>query len=241
MPLKHVRPPRDGAGDVQRNLANPNFLINLPTLCAVTAFITVMSGALMLFSWLQNRKEPALALWGIGYLLGTVGAACLVRSSPDVPAWWLVGNALLCCAYGTMWAGARSFEGRRPRLALVVAGAAIWFAACQFPEFYQSTEARVTLACLIFATYSLLCARECAIRATANSCRWPTLALAVIHAGFLLTRIHYVGAFQAMTAAHPVQSVGLFVLAFETLFAAFCRPSHGHGEGARGAGAATGS
>ena len=205
--------------------ANPNFLINLPTLCAVTAFITVISGALMLFSWLQNRREPALALWGIGYLLGTVGAACLVRSSPDVPAWSVcVGNALLCCAYGTMWAGARSFEGRRPRLALVVAGAAIWFAACQFPEFYQSTEARVTLACLIFATYSLLCAREMWYpRDRELISRWPTLALAVIHAGFLLTRIHYVGAFQAMTAAHPVQSVGLFVLAFETLFAAFCQ------------------
>ncbi len=205
--------------------ANPNFLINLPTLCAVTAFITVISGALMLFSWLQNRSEPALALWGIAYLLGTVGGAFLVRTSSDVPAWSVcVGNSVLCLAYGTMWAGARSFEGRRPRVLLVVAGAVIWIVACQIPEFYQSMEARVTLACVIFAAYSLLCAREmCYPRDRELMSRWPTLALAVIHAGFLLARIHYVGAFQAMTAAHPAQNVGLFVLTFETLFAAFCQ------------------
>ncbi len=205
--------------------ANPNFLINLPTLCAVTAFITVISGALMLFSWLQNRSEPALALWGIAYLLGTVGGAFLVRTSSDVPAWSVcAGNAVLCCAYGMMWAGARSFEGRRPLWLLVVAGAAVWAVACQIPEFYQSMQARVTLACVIFAAYSLLCAREmCYPRDRELMSRWPTLALAVIHAGFLLTRIHYVGAFAAMSAAHPAQNVGLFVLTFETLFAAFCQ------------------
>jgi len=205
--------------------ANPNFLINLPTLCAVTAFITIISGALMLFSWLQNRSEPALALWGLGYLLGAVGGAFLVRGSADVPAWSVcAGNALLCCAYGTMWAGARSFEGRRPRLPLVVAGAAIWVVACQIPEFYQSIEARVSLACIIFAAYSLLCAWEMLHpRDRELMSRWPTLALAVIHAGFLLTRIRYVGAFATMSGAHPAQSVGLFVLTFETLFAAFCQ------------------
>ena len=212
----------DGAVPI---FANPNFLINLPTLCAVTAFITVISGVLMLFSWLQNRGEPALALWGAAYLLGSVGGAFLVRNSSDVPAWSVcAGNALLCCAYGTMWAGARSFEGRRPRLPLIVAGAVIWIAACQFPGFYQSIEARVALTCTIFAAYSFLCAREMWYpRDPELISRWPTMALAVIHGGFLLTRIHYVGAFQAMASAHPEQSIGLFVLTFETLFAAFCQ------------------
>ncbi len=205
--------------------SNPNFLINLSTLCAMTAFVTIVSGALMLFAWLQNRSEPALALWGLGYLIGTVGGACLVRSSPDVPTWSIcAGNALLCCAYGTMWAGARSFEGRRPRLFLIVAGAAIWIAACHFPSFYQSNDARVALACVIFASYSLLCAREMWYpRDRELLSRWPTLALAITHAGFLLTRIHYVAAFQALSGAHHAQSIGLFVLAFETLFAAFCQ------------------
>ena len=202
---------------------HPDLLINLPTLCALTAFIAVISGALMLFAWLQNRSEPALALWGLAYLIGTAGGACLVRSEPSIPTWSIcIGNALLCCAYGTMWAGARSFEGRRAPLPLIAAGAGIWVIACQFPSFYQSNDARVALACAIFASYSLLCAREMWYpRDRELMSRWPTLALAVLHAGFLLARIPYAGAFQALSAPHHAPSLGLFVLAFETLFATF--------------------
>jgi diguanylate cyclase (GGDEF)-like protein len=203
--------------------ANPNFLINLPTLCAVTGFITAISGMLLLFSWLQNRNEPALALWGLGYLIGTAGAVFLVRGESSVPSWSMcAGNALLCCAYGTMWAGARSFEGRRVPLLMVVSGAAIWTAACQFPSFYQSNDARVVLASVVAAAYSLLCAREMWYpRDRELISRWPTLMLAVVHAGFLLARIHYAAPIQTLSAAHPPQSVGLFVLAFEALFVAF--------------------
>jgi diguanylate cyclase (GGDEF)-like protein len=203
--------------------ANPNFLINLPTLCAVTGFITVISGTLLLFAWLQNRNEPALALWGVGYLIGTAGAVFLVHGEPGVLTWSIcAGNALLSCAYGTMWAGARSFEGRRVPLSMVVAGAVIWIAACQIPGFYQSNEARVVLASVISATYSLLCAREMwYARDRELISRWPTLVLAVVHAGFLLARIHYAGAIRMLSDAHPPESVGLFVLAFEALFVAF--------------------
>ena len=205
--------------------SHPDLLINLPTLCALTAFIAVISGALMLFAWLQNRRERALALWGLAYLIGTVGGACRMRTEPSVPTWSIcIGNALLCCAYGTMWAGARNFEGRRAPLPLIVAGAGIWMAACQFPSFYQSNEARVALACVVFASYSLLCAGEMWYpRDRELMSRWPTLALAVLHAGFLLARIPYAGAFQALSTMRHAASLGLFVLAFETLFATFCQ------------------
>lgn len=204
---------------------HPDLLINLPTLCALTAFIALISGALMLFAWLQNRSERALALWGMAYLIGTVGGACLTRSEPNVPTWSIcLGNALLCCAYGTMWAGARSFEGRRAPLPLIVAGAGIWIAACQFPNFYQSNDARVALACVIFASYALLCAGEMWYpRDRELMSRWAALTLAVFHAGFLLARIPYAGAFQALSTTHYAPSLGLFVLAFETLFATFCQ------------------
>ena len=43
--------------------------MDLPTLCAVTVFVTVTGGVLLLFAWWQSRSEPALALWGIGYLV----------------------------------------------------------------------------------------------------------------------------------------------------------------------------
>jgi len=204
---------------------NPDFLINLTTLCAVTGFVTVISGLLLLFAWLQNRNEPALALWGMSYLMGAAGAVCLVRAGPVVPEWSIcAGNALICCAYGTMWAAARSFEGRRVPLPAIFAGATLWIAACQFPGFYQSNEARVTLASAVFASYSLLCAWEMwHPRDRELISRWPTLVLAVVHSGFLLARIRYAGVLQSMSLPHQVHSPGLLVLACEALFAAFCQ------------------
>ena len=92
------------------------FVIDLPTLFAVTVFIAATGGLLLLFSWMQNRGTPALALWGLGYLLGAAGAALLALRGfiPDV--WAIFGsNALICLAYGVMWGGARCFEGRRIR------------------------------------------------------------------------------------------------------------------------------
>ncbi len=41
-----------------------HFVIDLPTLCAVTVFILAAGGLLMLFCWVQNRTMPALAFWG---------------------------------------------------------------------------------------------------------------------------------------------------------------------------------
>ena len=64
-----------------------------------------------------------------------------------MPETWsvCVANALLCAAYGMMWGGARSFEGRRVRIPLLAAGAAIWIVAFQFESFAQSMQARISL------------------------------------------------------------------------------------------------
>jgi diguanylate cyclase (GGDEF)-like protein len=205
-------------------LANSDFVVDLPTLCAVTIFVTVTGGMLMLFAWMQNRSEPALALWGIGYLIGSAGVSLLVLGEP-IPQEWSIcaGNALICCAYGTMWAGARSFEGRRIHILLIVAGAAIWIAACQSASFYQSNQARVLLASAICATYVLLGAREVWHgRDRELISRWPTLALVVAHAGFLLARIPYAGALAFIPLADRPHRAGVLVMAFEALFVAFC-------------------
>jgi len=102
-----------------------HFFIDLPTLFAVTVFVSATGGLLLLFAWMQNRGTPALALWGIGYLFGAAAAAFL--ASPGfIPNSWSVctANALICGAYGMMWGGARSFEGRRVDIALLATGAA---------------------------------------------------------------------------------------------------------------------
>jgi diguanylate cyclase (GGDEF)-like protein len=207
-------------------VAASHFLIDLPTLFAVTVFITATGGLLLIFAWVQNRGTPALALWGIGYLLGAAAAA-LLASPASTPNSWSVcaANALLCGAYGMMWGGARSFEGRRNRISLMAAGAAIWITAFQVDGFSQSVSARIALVSAVIATYALLSARELWFaRDRELISRWPTLTLVVTHAGFLLVRIPFAGALALSAAAGQPHGVVVSVLAFEALFTAFCLP-----------------
>src|ERR1700676_3916290 len=120
--------------------------IHLPSLFLVTLLVAVVGGAMLLFSWLQNRSMVALGLWGSGFIAGAAGGA-LLAAREVVPAFWSieVGNAVVAMAYGLAWSGARSFEGRRPLVHVALAGAVIWLLACQVETFYASLQARITL------------------------------------------------------------------------------------------------
>ncbi len=203
--------------------ASSSFVVDLPTLCAVTVFITVTGGFLLLFAWLQNRSEPALALWGIGYLIGSAGAAMLALVGPGGEAWTVgCANTLICCAYGVMWAGARSFEGRRIQLIWIVAGALLWLAAYGSGA-VTSIQERVILVSMIFATYVLLAAREVwYARDRELISRWPTLAVLLLHASFLLARVPIAGALSHVVASGELHRMAFFVMAFEALFATYC-------------------
>jgi diguanylate cyclase (GGDEF)-like protein len=204
-------------------LASSNFVVDLPTLCAVTVFVTATGGLLLLFAWVQNRNEPALAFWGVGYLIGATGAALLALGESIPDAWSVCGaNALICCAYGIMWGGARSFEGRRVSILAVIAGAAIWITAYRLRTL-DSMQPRVVLASAIFSIYVLLAAREVwHARDRELISRWPTLALLVMHAGFLLARIAAAGALALAAADRELHQMAFSVMAFEALFATFC-------------------
>lgn len=206
------------------NLVTANFVIDLPTLCVVTVFITATGGLLLLFSWAQNRSTPALALWGVGYLCGSAGVALLASGGFVANAWSVcAANALICGAYGMMWGGARCFEGRRIRISSIAAGAAIWVTACQFESFSASLQARVTLASAVIATYVLLSAGELwHARDRELISRWPTLALAVMHAGFLLARIPMAATLTFLPLAGQRPSTAVTVMTFEALFTTFC-------------------
>ncbi len=203
-----------------------HFTLDLPTLFAVTVFLSATAGLLLLFAWLQNRNTPALALWGVGYLLGAA-AATLFGSIESLPGVWSVccGNALLCSSYGMMWAGARSFEGRRTHPSLILAGAAIWVAAFQLQTVAEFVPARIGLVSAILAAYALLAARELwYARDRELISRWPTLALVVTHAGFLAARIPFAAALAASVESGRPHGFIVSMLAFEALFVTFCIP-----------------
>jgi diguanylate cyclase (GGDEF)-like protein len=204
-----------------------HLVLDVPTLFAVTLFITVIGGLLLLFAFLQNRNTPALALWGIGYLIGAAGAALLSGQAAAVPNVWAVGgaNALLCTAYGFMWCGARSFEGRRVSLVGLAVGPALWIVAFEFDGFAQSLQARISLVAAISASYALLAARELwYARDRDLLSRWPTLVLVIGHAGFLLARIPYAQDLAASVSSGHAHGAVATVMAFEALFVAFCLP-----------------
>jgi diguanylate cyclase (GGDEF)-like protein len=200
------------------------FAVDLSTLCAVAVFVTAVAGLLLLFSWLQNRRDPSLALWGLGYLFGAIAPAFLALRGFIPPIWSMLGGGTsLICAYGVVWAGTRMFEGRTPRPALVVAGGAIWLLACQFEAFRASEPARILLLSLIPSAYTLCAAYEVYnARDRELISRWPTLVLLLLHAGFLLARIPLLPQIVFPLPAGGPHQGALLAIVLEALFFVFC-------------------
>lgn len=134
--------------------------LDAPTLVTVTVFVTVVMGALYLLSWSQTRRTRALGFLGAAQISGAV-AVTLFGLRGFVPDWLSIGlaNAVMLAAFGLIWGGARSFEGRRISGSWLAAGPLAWLAACLVPPFYASLGARVILASAIAGLYCALAAR----------------------------------------------------------------------------------
>jgi diguanylate cyclase (GGDEF)-like protein len=207
-------------------IAPSHFSIDLPTLFGVTAFVAATGGLLLLLAWVQNRHTAALALWGVGYIIAASGVALLALATPLSAAWTVCSaNTLVCAAYGLMWAGARSFEGRHPHMPVAAAGAIIWIIAFQFAGFAQSATARLVLVSIVLATYSLLGAYEVwHARDRELRSRTPTLALLLLHSAFLLARIPLAHAVTLSVANGQPLAPIIPLMGFQALFTVFCLP-----------------
>ena len=164
---------------------------DLSTLLAITVFSSAVAGCLLLLSWLQHRSVPALALWGIAFLMAAIATALLAARGFIPHALSIViANAVLTAAYGTMWWGVRSFEGRRTPLTFVVACALIWLCACLIPLFYVTPVARAVLMAAVGIIYTLLAVFELwRSRKEKLASRWPIMALLAAHAAAIPVRI----------------------------------------------------
>ncbi|MGE7416630.1 GGDEF domain-containing protein [Methylobacterium tarhaniae] len=134
--------------------------LDAPTLVIVTVFVMVVMGALYLLSWSQARRTLALGFLGAAQLLGAV-AVILFGLRGLIPDWLSIGlaNAVMLTAFGLIWGGARSFEGRRVPYLWIAAGPLAWLAACLVPPFYASLGARVILCSAIAGLSCALAAR----------------------------------------------------------------------------------
>jgi len=150
-----------------------------------------MAGGLMLFTWLQSRAVTALLWWGAAYFCGAVGAA-LLGARGYIPDFWSinVANAVLLAGAGSIWCGLRAFDGRGVSLWYVLCGSAVWLMACGINDFYQSLQARITLASAIATVYVILGVLELwRSRHDGIISRWLAMGLLGFHAGVYFTRI----------------------------------------------------
>ncbi|HWK94739.1 MAG TPA: GGDEF domain-containing protein [Pseudolabrys sp.] len=109
-----------------------------------------------------------------------------------VPDWMSIqlANALVLIGLGLVWVGARQFEGRRPRPAMIAIAPLIWFVACAIPAIGSDINARTVIASALAA--SLAFVSGCEIwrgRAEPLLSRWPTVVTLFIYAALMFARV----------------------------------------------------
>ncbi|AYO83797.1 GGDEF domain-containing protein [Methylobacterium brachiatum] len=189
------------------------------TLLIVSSVMTLLVGTLFVLSWRQAPASRALALWGAAHILGAVGSAGLALRGqiPDLVSIAL-SNAVVLAAYGLIWSGVRSFEGRPIRIGLALAGAAIWCVLCLVPAFYGSMEARIVYASAVAALYSADSARAFwRGRGERLASRVAAVTTLGLHATFYLVRIPSTLLAPPPPKLNPLTSPWVAILCFVTL------------------------
>jgi diguanylate cyclase (GGDEF)-like protein len=117
-----------------------------------------------------------------------------------------------------MWSGARLFEKRQAFVVESMLGALVWLIAMLVPSLYGWPEARASIMMTIAISYTLLTAWELwRSRGDKLHSRWPAIALLLMHAAALPTRVPLVA--EWARARPPQSSLILFVL-FESVLLA---------------------
>jgi diguanylate cyclase (GGDEF)-like protein len=194
---------------------------NLTTLLAIAVFTPALAGCLLLLSWLQHRRIAALAVWGSGFILASVAATLIIVARGTIPNFWsiIVGNSLLAAAYGILWSGARTFEGKGVSIVLALTGVLLWLVACSIGTIYARPEARATVMAAIGIGYTLLAVRELWRGRGDGVWRWPIMVLLLGHAASIPIHIPVSGAWKH---PDPADVDLLTFMIFEAAFVSIC-------------------
>ncbi len=188
---------------------------------AIAGFTLMVAGGLLFLSWTHLRSHPALGQWSLAFFLGAIAIA-LIALRDHIPNSWsiLLANTFLAAAYGVMWGGVRTFEGRPARPAFVFAGALVWLLACTIPAFYAVVTARAALVMAIGMAYSLLAVGELwRGRSEGLVSRWPIMIVLTVHAMTLPLRVPLAS---SLDGSAPLDANLLAFVMFETLLFAMC-------------------
>ena len=193
---------------------------DLPTSLAIIVFTSAVAGCLLLLSWLQHRTIFALALWGSAFIIAAIATALIIARGTLADRWSIVtGNAILAMAYGLIWSGVRSFEGKRVSVLLTLSGALLWLAACAIGPVYALPAARATVMAVSAIAHTLFAVLGLRRGRDDELARWPIILLLLGHAAAIPVRIPLAG---SLTDPHPFQVNLLTFAIFETMFVCIC-------------------
>jgi diguanylate cyclase (GGDEF)-like protein len=197
---------------------------DLPTLFATTVLANAVAGVLLFLSWSQYRNIPALALWGTGFLLGSVATALLGTRGEFHDFFSItVANAVFAAGHGTMWAGVRAFVGRSAPIPVMLAGAALWLVLSQLDFIYENPLYRVWTIALIVTSYMLMSAWEFwRSREHASFSRWPIIFLLLVHSSAFFARIPLAVAWAKSPEGQVLRPEWIATVGGEILFFVFC-------------------
>jgi len=164
--------------------------VDLKTLFLLTVDIEAMLGLLLLFVWVQNTENRAVAWWGCAHLLRSLSIALysMYGSVSDLVSIGLA-DAILFGSYAVTWSGTRVFDAREARPGSLIAGATVWLLACQFSGFAQAADLRAVLSSAIIAAFMWLTAYELwRGRAEGLISRWPAIFIFFMQGSLFLLR-----------------------------------------------------
>ncbi|HUZ34548.1 MAG TPA: GGDEF domain-containing protein [Xanthobacteraceae bacterium] len=194
--------------------------LDVNTLFLVTIYVEAILGLLLLFAWAQNTAIIALACWGFADLLraGSIMLFGLYGSVSDLISIDFA-NVILFTAFALTWTGARLFDHRRPRPALMFAGALLWLVTSHIPAFNDSFQLRMLLSSGIVTAYTWATAYEFwRGRSEPLVSRWPAIFMLFAHGSLFLLRTPIGAVLPWVPATNQLfESVWLTVLSFEAL------------------------
>lgn len=155
------------------------FSPHVPTLTLAMASASFLVGWLLLFTWMQTRTHAALLWWSASYLLTAVGIAMVAaRGAIPIILSVDVGNAIMIAAYGSIWCGVCSFQGRDIRIGWVVFAALMWVMLRHLPFAENDYRARIGIVSALVISFIWLSAYELwKGRSERLRSRWPAIVL----------------------------------------------------------------
>jgi diguanylate cyclase (GGDEF)-like protein len=178
--------------------------LDLPTLMVMQSFAMACSGMVLFFAWLQNRPEPALALWCCANLSAAAGIIGLMLGlTLRQPIFFALAGCLLSFQSSLMWKAARIIDGKSAPVALMFIGLAVLVVASLTPGLREFAG---SVALAVGATYSFaLAATLWRGRNERLTARWPLIILSAVHCTALLIGIY--STFSGSTGQDQVPSL----------------------------------